>query len=90
MLMLPDKEVNYSGTMIPVWKLPNLKRRLSGLACALRWQNIYRGLPMVGLGTHFPEEGKLYSDIGFGVSINIVGFHVFLGLLFESHGGRSE
>jgi hypothetical protein len=87
MLMLPDKEVYYSGVMTPVWELPNLKRRLSGLGFAIRWQNVYRKLPILGLGTHF-EEGKLYSDIGFGISINIVGFHMFFGLLFESHGER--
>ncbi len=86
MLMLPDKKLKYSGEMISVWDIPNQGHRFSGLAAAFRWQNIYRGLPVIGFGTHFPDEARKYADIGFGISLNLIGLHFFVGFLFESYG----
>lgn len=68
-----------------IWKSKYFKRKLSGLVCVMRWQRIYRGMELMSLGTHVPDEAKAFADIGFGLSVNLVGFHMFVGLLFETH-----
>jgi hypothetical protein len=86
--MLPDKQVMFKNNKTSIWKIPLFKRVFSGFACSIKWQNVYRNLPPIAFGTHIPDQSRLYSDIGYGISFNIRGLHVFIGLLFEAQTRR--
>lgn len=62
----------------------NIKRRLSGISFNVKWQNVYRELDVVALGRHVADETLLGADEAWGLSINIVGFHLFIGFLLEA------
>jgi hypothetical protein len=86
--MLPDKYVIFQNNKTSIWKIPLFKRVFSGLSFSLKWQNVYRSLPFASFGTHIPDQSKLYADIGYGISFNVKGLHLFMGLLFEAQTRR--
>ena len=73
------------GKKVKIWNSQYIERKFSGVGFAFRWQNVYRDLERFYFGTHKPDESKALSDIGYGLSINISGLHLFIGLLYESH-----
>jgi hypothetical protein len=86
--MLPDKHVMFKNNIVSIWKIPLFRRVVSGIACTIKWQNVYRNLPLISLGTHIPDQSRLYTDIGYGLSLNFKGFHLFVGLIFEAQTKR--
>jgi hypothetical protein len=65
------------------------KRRIAGVVFSLKWQNIYRELEFISFGRHVADDTQLGADEGWGLSVNIVGLHLFIGCSLEAIGRRS-